>query len=108
MNIGELFTHLQTQAARLTLDESLAATVSFNITGEEPAQWRGRVAGGRASLEEGPAENPDVTVTADGRTAIGLCEGAVNPLAAFMTGKVKVQGDPAMLGLVKGLLMGRK
>jgi putative sterol carrier protein len=40
--------------------------------------------------EDGPA---DCTMTADTDTFRGILDGDVNPTAAFMTGKLKVDGD---------------
>ncbi|MFA5539110.1 MAG: SCP2 sterol-binding domain-containing protein [Gemmobacter sp.] len=41
--------------------------------------------------EEG--EEADVTLTAGAETFRGILEGETNPTAAFMTGKLKVDGD---------------
>ena len=45
-------------------------------------------AGVRAADEEA-----DCTMTADAETFQGILSGEVNPTAAFMTGKLKVEGD---------------
>ncbi len=109
MNIQELFAKLQERAGRLDLDPNLTARVAFNIGGSEPAQWHGRVEGGKAVLYEGAApEEAEITVSAASEVAIGLFEKRINPLAAFMTGKVKVRGDGSKIGLIKSLLMGKK
>lgn len=108
MNIGELFAKIQERAERLTLAPDLTAKIAFDISGSEPARWHGRVESGRAALFEGAGEEtPDITVSAASETAIGLFEKRINPLAAFMTGKVKVRGDASKIGLIKSLLMGR-
>ncbi|MEM9797410.1 MAG: SCP2 sterol-binding domain-containing protein [Pseudomonadota bacterium] len=38
-------------------------------------------------------EDADCTMTADAETFRGILDGDVNPTAAFMTGKLKVDGD---------------
>lgn len=38
-------------------------------------------------------EDADCTMTADAETFQGMLEGDVNPTSAFMTGKLKVDGD---------------
>lgn len=38
-------------------------------------------------------EAADVTLTADRETFEGILDGSVNPTMAFMTGKLKVDGD---------------
>ncbi len=41
-------------------------------------------------------EDADVTLTADSETFEGILNGEVNPTAAFMQGKLKVDGDMGM------------
>lgn len=41
-------------------------------------------------------EDADVTLTADADTFKGILEGDVNPTAAFMSGKLAVDGDMGM------------
>ncbi|MGB5870072.1 MAG: SCP2 sterol-binding domain-containing protein [Albidovulum sp.] len=38
-------------------------------------------------------EAADVTLTASAETFLGILDGSVNPTAAFMTGKLSVDGD---------------
>ena len=38
-------------------------------------------------------EEADVTITADAETLMALFQGDLNPTAAFMTGKIKIDGD---------------
>lgn len=109
MNIQELFAKLQEQAGALTLAPELAARVAFDISGAEPVKWHGIVEGGRAVLYEGPGEaEADITVSAKSEVAIGLFEKTINPVMAFMTGKVKVRGDASKIALIKSLFMGKK
>jgi putative sterol carrier protein len=107
MNISELFAKLQEKAARVSLDPDLTALVAFDISGAEPAQWHGRVAGGKAVLYDGPTEGAEITVSAKSEVAIGVYEKTINPVMAFMTGKIKVRGDSAKIGLIKSLLTGK-
>ncbi len=105
MNIDELFQILEEKAGRLTLDPQLKATIFFDLTAPEPAQWHGRVEDGRASLSRGPAPEPaDISVSASGENAIALYEKRLKPMMAFMTGKIKIKGDPTKIALVKSLL----
>lgn len=107
MNIHELFEKLQERAGRLSLAPDLAALVAFDISGAEPAQWHGRVGDGKAVLCDGPVEGAEITVSATSEVAIGIYEKKINPMLAFMTGKIKVRGDSAKIGLIKSLLTGK-
>ena len=47
---------------------------------------------GNATLEERAAEHPDVKVTASTDVLAGVMDHKVNPVTAYMTRKIKVQG----------------
>ena len=93
-----------------TLDQAVAAlngkmagkdfdgTAKFNITGEGSVVIDS--SGARASDED-----TDVTLTADADTFQSIMEGYLDPTAAFMSGKLAVDGDMGMamkLGSVLG------
>lgn len=69
------------------------ATIQFDFSGDQAGKWYLKVADGHASAVEGQAENPNVTLLADGRDAVRIFTGKMDPTAAFMTGKLKVKGD---------------
>ena len=76
------------------LNEKLAGTdfggtAKFDIEGEGCVMMDGT--GARAGDE--PA---DVTLTADADTFKEILDGETNPTSAFMTGKLKVDGDMGM------------
>lgn len=75
------------------LSGGLPGTAKFVIAGEGSLIVDG--AGVRAGDEEA-----DVTITADRETFEGLLSGDVNPTAAFMQGKLAIDGD---MGLVMQL-----
>ncbi len=49
--------------------------------------------GGTLVAHDGQAEAPDVTIRVSDENLIALMKGDLNPMSAFMTGKLKVQGD---------------
>jgi putative sterol carrier protein len=42
---------------------------------------------------EGTIESPKATIRMDGNDYVAMTSGELNPMAAFMSGKVKVEGD---------------
>ncbi|MGC1495933.1 MAG: SCP2 sterol-binding domain-containing protein [Sulfitobacter sp.] len=77
--------------AVVVLNEKLAGTdiggtAKFDIEGEGAVMMDGD--GARAGDEEA-----DVTLSADAETFQSIIEGDTNPTSAFMTGKLKVDGD---------------
>lgn len=71
------------------------AVIQFNFTHEDASEesWTISVADGACEVTEGKIENPSATVSTGADTWIGLTTGTINPMAAFMTGKLKVSGD---------------
>lgn len=72
------------------------ATVQFNFTHEDDKpeeSWTLAVADGACKVTEGKIENPSATVNTAAETWIGMTTGTVNPMQAFMGGKLKVSGD---------------
>ena len=49
-------------------------------------------------------EPADVTLTADAETFRAILDGGLNPTAAFMTGKLKVDGDMGAAMRLSGVL----
>lgn len=108
MTSKELLSTLQELSVKAKVDPSWEARVLLELTGSDPAQWLGRIGGGQVKLDEGRPENPDLTITASSETAVAIYQKRLNPLMAFMTGKIKVKGDVAKMALLKGLLAGQK
>lgn len=79
--------------AKLANGNELTKTVKFVI--EDEGAFVVDADGARVSDEES-----DLTVTASAETFEGMQDGSVNATAAYMTGKVKIDGD---LGLAMKL-----
>ncbi|HVY61693.1 MAG TPA: SCP2 sterol-binding domain-containing protein [Planctomycetota bacterium] len=67
--------------------------IQFNVAGEGGGNWTMEVKGGKCTVAEGTATGPKATVNTDADTWVGINTGKVNPMQAFMTGKIKVQGN---------------
>jgi putative sterol carrier protein len=80
------------------------ATVLFNLTGENGGVYHADIKNNVATILEGSIENPTLTLTADYANVRKMLSGEENPVAAFMTGKIKLQGDYMLaLKLVKAI-----
>lgn len=60
---------------------------------------------GSATLEERNAENPDVRVTINTDILAGIMDHKINPIATYMTRKLKVQGAQQDLMKLQKLLL---
>lgn len=56
-----------------------------------------RIADGTVEVGGGDPGAVDVTVTQDYATAVAMARGELNPVAAFMTGKLRVDGSMGVL-----------
>jgi putative sterol carrier protein len=72
-------------------------TVQFNFSGEEEGQYYLVVRDGTATMNEGVAANPDVTIDTPGEVWKAISAGDMNGAVAFMTGKFKASGDITIL-----------
>ena len=79
--------------------DSFDSTAKFVITGEGAIMID---EGGVRPAEDG--EEADVTLTASRETFEGIMDGSVNPTTAFMTGKLKVEGDMSNAMQLQGVL----
>ena len=63
----------------------------FEIEGE--GSWNVRVGSGTVVVTEGGADGADATIRTSAEVFERLVSGEQNPATAYMTGKVKVDGD---------------
>jgi len=59
---------------------------------------------GKAEVAVGDVESPDATITQDYETAKGISTGELSAVAAYMSGKLRVQGDLMKLMTMQGVL----
>jgi putative sterol carrier protein len=69
------------------------AVILFDLSGEGGGQWSVAIADGACDVTTGAAENPKATVRMDAGDYKDMITGKLNPMMAFMSGKVKVEGD---------------
>lgn len=78
------------------LDEDAAADVDATIQYDVSEPVHHVLKNGRLTIHEGRAEAPDLTVKIGDQDLVELFQGALNPMTAFMMGRVKVEGDMAL------------
>jgi putative sterol carrier protein len=65
----------------------------FSLSGDNGGNWTINIADGAVDVTEGVADNPNATINMDGDDYVKMMSGELNPMMAFMSGKVKVDGD---------------
>ncbi len=63
-----------------------------------------KFAGGDIDLGAGDAPQPDATIEQDYETAAALARSELNPVSAFMTGKIRINGSMMLLMQLQGAL----
>jgi len=56
-----------------------------------------RIEGGSIDMGQGNIESPDATISQDYDTAVALARSELNPVSAFMSGKIWILGNMALL-----------
>jgi len=71
------------------------AKIMYKVEGEGGGTWVMNIAGGALTITEGEIGDAGATVSTDAETWVGIAEGTVEPTTAFMTGKVRIEGNMA-------------
>jgi putative sterol carrier protein len=93
MSVVDLFNSMP---ARFQAEKAAgtAMGILFDLSGAEGGQWFVNIADGQLAVSQGaPATAPSATVKMTTEDFQALSSGSLNPMMAFMTGKVKVEGD---------------
>lgn len=88
MTASELI-HKLPQALNASAASEMDCVIQFNVSTPMYAQ----ISGGECSVAEGVAEGSDIAVTMDDDDLVAMMKGELNGMTAFMTGKLKVDGD---------------
>ncbi len=84
----------------------LSANIAFNLSGDNGGLYWIKIADGAASTGEGSLASADMTVHASADDWFAVAIGDLNPMQAFMTGKLKVQGDMGLAMKMQTLFAG--
>jgi putative sterol carrier protein len=87
--------------------KGINAQLQFDLSGEGGGQWVVAIADGKLTTEPGTAPNPNVTVSTSANDYLAIINGELNPMNAFMQGKVKVKGDMALVMKLQSLFGSR-
>ena len=97
--LAEASETLSNDAAFQSAITNVDLSIQFHVTeGPEGDVGYGLVvANGAGNLVSGEIDGPEVTVSNDYETSVGISKGEINTQMAFMTGKLKVTGNMAAL-----------
>ena len=83
--------------------KDINAKILFDLSGEGGGQWVVAIANGQVTTEKATTPNPTVTVNSSVNDYLSIINGELNPMNAFMQGKVKVKGDMALVMKLQSL-----
>ncbi len=78
------------------------ALIQLDLTGEEGGKWVIDVADGQCEVREEVASQPGVTVTMSAADFAAFLKNELDPIPAFMAGKIRVTGN---VGLVMQMML---
>ncbi len=71
----------------------LNVSVQFELSGDTGGKWYVNIANGACEVQTGTVDSPQATIRMDAADYVDMTTGKLNPMAAFMSGKIKVEGD---------------
>ena len=84
--------------------KGIHALLQFSLSGEGGGDWSVTVDDGKVTAVPGLLAKPQLIIKASAANALRLIHGELNPLSAFMTGRVKIVGDMALAMKLLNLL----
>ncbi|MCG8403523.1 MAG: SCP2 sterol-binding domain-containing protein [Firmicutes bacterium] len=105
MSLKEVFAGLQ---EKINNDPSkmagVSATYQFCLSGEGGGDYNVVFTDGAGKINEGMADNPDITINMEAADYVDMVDGKLDAMSAFMTGKLKVEGDMSLAMRLQALL----
>lgn len=71
----------------------VTGTVQLQLTGGQAGTWAISIHDGTYDVIEGGVPSPTTTLIMSSEDYLGMVNGTVNAMAAFMQGRIKLQGD---------------
>ncbi len=90
--VAEFFNQLSSKVDPAKI-KGMNVTYQFVITGDDGGEWAVSVADEQISVTQGKAEKANITLTISASDFLDLVAGKLNGQTAFLTGKLKIQGD---------------
>jgi putative sterol carrier protein len=91
-NAKEVFNRIP-ELLNATAAQGLDAVFQFEIAGSEGGSWNVIVKDASCQVQEGTHGDPTVTLSMSAEDWVSMVNKELNPMQAFMSGKLKVSGD---------------
>ncbi len=92
-SLQDFFDHLQIDPKKTA---GMNATYQFVATGDGGGNWYVQITNGDNKVVKGMADSPTIVLTASAADWLDMMNGKMNGTTAFLTGKLKIQGDVSL------------
>ena len=72
------------------------AIIQFDLSGDNGGQFWVHINDGSIEIGKGVHDDPKMTLKADADDWVKVSKGELNAMQAFMSGKIKIQGDMSL------------
>jgi putative sterol carrier protein len=103
-SVKEIFSGMQA-SFKPAAAKGMTAVFQFEITGEGGGSWNAIIKDGTCQVAEGKNPSPTVTLTMASDTWLGIVNKQVNPIQAFMGGKLKLTGNMMLAQKMQDLFL---
>lgn len=84
--------------------QGMNVVYQYEITGDDTGTFQLLISDGKARVVEGTEADPDCTLRLSDKNFKKMIMGKLNGTAAFMTGKLKIQGSMGLALKLEGIL----
>jgi putative sterol carrier protein len=92
MNCKEFFSHVE-ENLKPEAAVGVNAVYQFRIDGDGGGAWNATIRDGTCTVREGTVDSPDCTVATDVETWMAMVGKSLNPMDAFMKGRLRIKGE---------------
>ena len=69
------------------------AVIQFYVSGDQGGEWFAVIRNKELKVSPGTTPNPKLTIKANAQDLVNMFNGKINPVTAYMQGKIQTQGD---------------
>ncbi len=84
--------------------DGIDVVIGWSLSGDEAAEKTMSIADGKLNVEDGLNDEANATISMDSEDFKAMMSGELNPMMAFMGGKVKIDGDMSAVMKIQGLM----